>query len=374
VISFQSVFPTFRGGISKFSDHLYSQFVNRVDVRAFNYTSLYPSVLFPGKNQHLIHSEDRYAKPVLHAYNPLSWKKSVEKMITRDTRYYIYSHWHPFFAVSQTSILKEIKGRYPNVEIAGIIHNVLPHENFPLQKSLTRKLFSLTDYPVVLSTQTFNEYRDLMHGKRPAKLFHPVYEEEWPDEDRDAIRKRLGYDDEDIIVLFFGLVRPYKGLDILIDALNLMNLENTRIKPLIVGEFYVDPQTILNKIKPAHLPHYEVINRYVPDEEAAMYMLAADLMVLPYRSASQSGVLSNALNFSLPVVVTDLAGLTEQVEHGITGFIVPPEDSVSLAKELFHIVTNVNLQNIRENVTRKKKNLSWKRFADELMTKLGISE
>lgn len=374
MISFQSVFPTFRGGISKFSDHLYSQLENRVDVRAINYKALYPPILFPGKTQHLTDSQDIYASPIVHSYNPLTWKSSVGKIITKDTRYYIYSHWHPFFAVSQTSMLKEIKNRHPNVEIAGIIHNVLPHENFPFQKSLTRKLFNLTDYPVVLSTQTFNEYRDLMHGKRPVKLFHPVYEENWPDEDRDTVRKRLGYDDSDIIVLFFGLVRPYKGLDILIDALNLMNLDNTRIKPLIVGEFYVDPQSILNKIKPGHLPHYEIINRYVPDEEAAMYLLASDLMVLPYRSASQSGVLSNALNYSLPVVVTDLAGLTEQVEHGKTGFIVPPEDPVSLAKELFHIVSNLNLQDIRENVAQKKKNLSWKRFADELFMKLGIYE
>jgi glycosyltransferase involved in cell wall biosynthesis len=374
VISFQSVFPTFRGGISKFSDHLYSHLVSRVDVRASNYSSLYPSILFPGKTQYLTDSDDKYAKSVVHAYNPLSWKSSVDLMITRDTRYYIYSHWHPFFAVSQTSIIKEIKFRYPNVEIAGIIHNVLPHEKFPFQKSLSRKLFNLTDYPIVLSTQSDNEYRELMHGKRPEKLFHPVYDEEWPDEDRNSIRKRLGYDEKDILVLFFGLVRPYKGLDVLIDALNLINLENTRIKPIIVGEFYIDPQTILNKIKPSHLPLYEIINRYVPDDEAASFMLAADLMVLPYRSASQSGVLSNALNYSLPVVVSDLAGLTEQVEYGKTGFIVPPGDSVSLAKELYHIATNVDLPQIRENVSHKKQSLSWERFTDELMAKLKIYE
>jgi glycosyltransferase involved in cell wall biosynthesis len=372
VISFQSVFPPYRGGISKFSDHLYSHLMSRFDVRASNYSSLYPRLLFPGKTQFLTDSDDQYAEPIVHAYNPLKWRSTVDKMITRDTRYYFYSHWHPFFAVSQISILKEIRNRYPNIEIAGIIHNVLPHEPFPFQRSLTRRLFKLTDHPVVLSNQTLREYRDLMFGKRPTKLFHPVYEEDWPDEDRNAIRKRLGYEEDDIVVLFFGLVRQYKGLDVLIDALNLMNLDNTRIKPLIVGEFYIEPQTILNKIKPSHLHHYEIINRYVPDDEAAMYMMAADLMVLPYRSASQSGVLSNALNFSLPVVVSDLAGLTEQVDHGRTGYIVPAEDSVSLAKELFNIVTNVNLGQIRENVTLKKQSLSWDRFVDELSARLEI--
>lgn len=373
MISFQSVFPSFRGGISKFSDHLYSHLSKDFDVRAFNYSELYPPVLFPGKSQFLAQSEESYAHPAVHAYNPLLWRSSVRKMINRDTRYYLYSHWHPFFAVSQISILKEIKNSYPNIEIAGIIHNVLPHEKFPFQNNLTRRLFNLTDYPIVLSDQTFSEYRDLMHGKRPGKLFHPVYEEAWPDEDRSSIRRRLGYKEDDIILLFFGLVRPYKGLDIMIEALNLMNLENTRIKPLIVGEFYIEPQTIFNKIKPSHLPYYEIINRYVPDDEAASYLLASDLMVLPYRSASQSGVLSNALNFSLPVVVSDLAGLTEHVEYGKTGFIVPPEDPVSLAQELFHIASQTDLGKIRENVAIKKQSLSWKRFSQELAVKLRIT-
>lgn len=343
-----------------------------VHVRAYNYTSLYPPVLFPGKTQFLEHHSDHYAKPVLHAYNPFNWNAVSTQMIHEDTRAYIYSHWHPFFSFSQISILKEIKTRYPDVVTAGIIHNVLPHERFPMQEIPTRRLFKLTDHPIVLSEQTHRQYRDLMDGVNPERLFHPVYEQAWPTEDRASIRKKLGYDENEIVVLFFGLVRPYKGLDVLIDALNLINLENTRIRVLIVGEFYIEPQQITNKIKSSHLPYYEIVNRYVSDEEAAVYLTASDVMVLPYRTASQSGVLSNALNFDLPVVVSDLPGLTEHVAYGRTGFIVPPGDPVSLAGELVRVATTADLEDMRRHVKNHREQLSWKRFTEELLAIIDI--
>ena len=372
MIAFQSVFPSFRGGISKFSDHLYKNLTRSVQVRAYNYTKLYPPILFPGKTQYLDQQSDNYALPVLHAYNPLNWNAVGADMISEDTRAYIYSHWHPFFSFSQISILKEIKTRYPDVVTAGIIHNVLPHERFPMQEIPTRRLFKLTDHPIVLSEQTHRQYCDLMDGVNPEKLFHPVYEQDWPTEDRTSIRRRLGYEEDEIIVLFFGLVRTYKGLDVLIDALNLINLENTRIRPLIVGEFYIEPQQITNKIKSAHLPYYEIVNRYVSDEEAAVYLAASDVMVLPYRTASQSGVLSNALNFDLPVIVSDLPGLTEHIEYGETGLIVPPEDPVSLAGELVKVATSIDLNIMRNHVKNQREQLSWKRFTDELLSILDI--
>ena len=295
-------------------------------------------------------------------------------MIHQDTLVYLYSHWHPFFAASQISILKEIKTYFPQVVTASIIHNVQPHENFPVQDILTRRLFKLTDHPIVLSEQTHQEFRTLMDGQNPERLFHPVYEQEWPNESRESIRERMGFDEDEIVVLFFGLVRPYKGLDVLVDALNLMNLENTRIRPLIVGEFYIEPQQITNRIKKSHLPYYEIINRYVSDDEAAFYLAASDVMVLPYRSASQSGVLSNALNFNLPVIVSDLAGLKEHVKYGETGFIVPPEDAVSLAKELLHVATTTDLNVMRKNVEALRLQLSWKRFIHELVNVVGLGD
>jgi glycosyltransferase involved in cell wall biosynthesis len=373
VIAFQSVFPSYRGGISKFSDHLYKALSERYLVRAFNYKKLYPPVLFPGTSQYLEESHELYAHPTLHAYNPLNWKSAYRRMIHAETQVYVYSHWHPFFTASQISILKEIKTRNPDVVTAGIIHNVSPHERFPMQDVLTRRLFKLTDAPIVLSEQTNLEYLGLMSGERPERLFHPVYEQSWPDDSRESIRKRFDFEPNEIVVLFFGLVRQYKGLDILIDALNLINLEKTRIRPLIVGEFYIDPQSILSKIKTEHLPYYEIVNRYVSEDEAARYLSASDVMVLPYRSASQSGVLSNALNFNLPALVSDLPGLTELVKQNVTGRIVEPGNSVALARELVHLATEANLSEMRTNVESYRQRLSWTRFVDEFADIVNIS-
>lgn len=288
-------------------------------------------------------------------------------MIDSDTETFIYSHWHPFFIPAQLGILNRIQNYSPSIKTVGIIHNVIPHERFPFTDKLIRKLFSKTDYPIVLSNQTAGEYERIMRGRKPHKLFHPVYKQDWPNESRETIREMMGYSEKDCIVIFFGLVRPYKGLDVLIDALNLINLEKLNIKPVIVGEFYIDPDSVLKRIKKEHLHHYEIINRFVLDEEAARYLYMSDVMVLPYKSASQSGVLSNALNFDLPVLVSNLEGLTEQVRHGSTGYIFEPEDQIGLAKYLCDLVQDNKLPEMRKNVKSFKDSLSWEIFARELI-------
>jgi glycosyltransferase involved in cell wall biosynthesis len=370
VIIFQSVFPSYRGGIARFSDNMFRQLRKHVSVTPYNYRALYPSLLFPGKTQYLEDghlSEQVTAEALVHAFNPFTWKAAARHMIQADTAAYVYSHWHPFFAASQIRIIKELRKLNPHIEIAGMVHNVLPHEHFPLQAGLNRRLFQLTNHNIVLSRHSDDQFRKLMFGQKPVRLFHPVYEEPWPQTPREQVRRRLGYKPDEIIVLFYGLVRPYKGLDVLIDALNLINLEQTRIRPLIVGEFYVDADTILSRIRKDHLPYYEILNHYVSDEIAADYLYASDVMVLPYRSASQSGIFSNALNFELPMVVSDLPGLTEHIEHGKNGRIFPVGDPVSLAKELCFLTENGVLDGYRRQMTELRQHLSWNRFAVELL-------
>jgi glycosyltransferase involved in cell wall biosynthesis len=370
VISFQSVFPSYRGGIARFSDQLYRSLIKKTPVTPYNYRALYPSILFPGTTQHVINhdlSQSIPTQPVVHAYNPFSWKSAARQMLEIDTKAYVYSHWHPFFAASQIRIIKELRRLSPRIEIAGIIHNVLPHEPFPLQNGLNRRLYHLTDHNIVLSEHSEQQFTKLMYGKRPVKLFHPVYEETWPDMPREELREKLGYRTNEMVVLFYGLIRPYKGLDILIDALNLINLEHTRIRPLIVGEFYMDADSILGRIRKEHLPYYEIMNRYVSDETAAQYLYASDVMVLPYRSASQSGVFSNALNFELPMIVSDVPGLTEHIHHGQNGRIFPPGNAVELAKELCTLSESDVLTGYREHMRALRERLSWQRFTSELM-------
>jgi glycosyltransferase involved in cell wall biosynthesis len=243
----------------------------------------------------------------------------------------------------------------------------MPHEPFPLQKWLTHKLFDQTDEVVLLSSQTEIEYRALHYDKPFHHLFHPVYEQTWPTNQRSSLRKRLGFEEHEIVVLFFGLVREYKGLDVLIDALNMTDLNKFNIRPVIVGEFYTNKQKLLNRIDPHDLDRYTIVDRFVKEEEAAEYLFAADIMVLPYKSASQSGILSNAINFHLPVIVSDLPGLTEHIRHSENGLIFKSNDPGSLHDVITYFAIETDAQHYQRQMAQLKQELSWTTFTNQLL-------
>jgi glycosyltransferase involved in cell wall biosynthesis len=372
MISFLSVFPPFRGGISRFSHHLHEALRERHTTHAFNFTHLYPPVLFPGTSQMEADPGTVYAKPVLHAYQPLNWRGAAVAILKKRPQLLIYSHWHPFFAPALTGVVRAMKERRPSLDVVGLLHNVEPHERFPFQKTLTRRLLGLTDIPVVLSSQTEGEYRDWMPGRRPVRLFHPVYDQNPPEKSVAELRRKHGFAGTDRVLLFFGFIREYKGLDVLIEALNLLDLQALRIRPLIVGEFYIDKNALLRRIRNDHLPYYEIIDRYVSQSEAAEYLALSDAMMLPYRSASQSGILSNAVNFHLPVVCADLPGLTDHIADGVNGLVHRREDPIDLARAITQFVKTANVPAMREAMKGLKSRLGWDAFARDLLAAAGM--
>lgn len=271
-----------------------------------------------------------------------------------------------------SGVISAMKDRRPGLEVIGVLHNVHAHEYFPLQKPLFKRLMSLTDYPVVLSSQTEGEYRDWMRGASPARLFHPVYEQPLPENPIPELRRKHGFADHDKVLLFFGFIRHYKGLDVLIDALNLLDLKALNIRPLIVGEFYMDKAPFISRIRPDHLPYYEIIDKYVSQHEAAEVLALSDVMMLPYRSASQSGILSNAVNFSLPVICSDLPGLTDHVTDGVNGRIHRNEDPIDLARVIKNHLETGDSASMRAEMHRLKAGLGWDSFAAQLLGVAGV--
>jgi len=367
VISFLSVFPPFRGGIADFSHYLYKELEKISTIRAYNYKNLYPDLLFPGKTQFAEENNADYAIPLLHSYNPLNWRHSTRILSKDNPDLFIYSHWHPFFAPSNSYILNHLKKLNPDIKIAGILHNVIPHENFPFQRTFLTSLFRKTDYPIVLSEKTLNEFRALNLPPAPHKLFHPVYDQPAPDKPRSALRTELNISDDETVVLFFGLVRKYKGLDILIDALNGLDLEELKIRPLIVGEFYVNQNELLGRIKADHKNRYIIIDRFITKHEVAKYLSISDVMVLPYRSASQSGILSNAINFKLPVIISNLPGLMEHVEENKTGLTFEKENVEDLRDKIKRFQSDNLAPQFRPNLEYLRNKLTWKIFKDRLL-------
>jgi len=367
VITFLSVFPPYRGGIAKFSDYLYKHLTKTETVKAYNFSKLYPPVLFPGKSQKLDVEIERYAEPILHSYNPFNWNLTARKIAADKPEFVIYSFWHPFFVPCLYQTLKHIKKKNPEIRLVGVAHNILPHENFPFGQVLSKKLFDLTDHLILLSQQTEQEFHELHPNTEYTKLFHPVYEQPYPPAGRKELRKKYGVAERDHVLLFFGLVRKYKGLDLLIEALNQIDLESLHIKPFVVGEFYTNKQDLLNKIHPSKMDQYTIIDRFISEEEVSEIFTLSDLMVLPYKTASQSGVLSNAINFQLPVLVSNLPGLTEHIDTGETGLIFKTENPTALRDQILDFVQKDMHDKISNNLSSLKGALSWEIFTNELL-------
>lgn len=367
MISFLSVFPPYRGGIAKFSDYLYRSLSDKAEVKAYNFRKLYPDLLFPGKSQTITFRRARYALPLLHSMNPFNWKISAEKIAEKNPGTIIYSYWHPFFSPSLLLTIRKVKKLVPNVKVACIAHNVLPHEYFPFQLQLSGKLFDETDHVILLSQQTKLEYDSFMNNNRAVQLFHPVYNHPIPSENQATLRNRYGLRSDSTIFVFFGLIRQYKGLDLMIKALNKLNLKERNIQPLIVGEFYTDRQKLLSLINHNHLSEYKIIDRFVSEQEAAELLTLSDAMILPYRTASQSGVLSNAINFELPVIVSDLPGLKEYITPNKNGIIFKRNSIDELSKALIEFSESKSKMEMRRHMQDLKHNLTWPRFSNKLL-------
>ena len=367
MISFLSVFPPYRGGISTFSDHLYRHLVKREKVNAYNFKKLYPSLLFPGKSQKREKTGQVYAAPLLHSFNPLNWGKSGDYISGKKPDYFIYSYWNPFFAPAYSRILSRLKRRSPSTETLCIAHNILPHEWFPLDRFLMKRMLVRTGKVVLLSEQTNRELGQLGIDIEHLKLFHPVYPVDPPEISRSELRRKYGFRAGDRIILFFGLVRPYKGLDLLIRALNSLDLADLQVKPLIAGEFYDDKSRYTDLIKENHKSSYTIIDQFVTDKELAEIFTISDLLVLPYRTASQSGILANAIQFQLPSIVSNQPGLTEHIEDGITGYIFESGNIEALKEAIQAFIRSGNSETIRENLLYLKGELSWEHFTEELL-------
>lgn len=372
MVSIISVFPPYRGGIATFSDYLYRSLKEHTEVEALNFTHLYPSLLFPGKTQFdTTKMETDYAHRVLHAWNPLNWKSAADQILGSNPDHILFSYWHPFFAPAFLRIIHHINRAAPDIDIHILAHNVMPHENFLFGATLSKKLLDSADSVILLSQKSLDEASTLNLESNIRVLFHPVYQQPFPSKTKQELREKYGFSEDDFIPLFFGLVRPYKGLDLFIDALNTLDLVKKKIKPLIAGEFYTEKGPLISQIKDDHKAHYSIIDRFVSDEEMAELFTLSDILVMPYRSATQSGILANAINFHLPSVITDLKGLTEHVEHRKTAWIVSQNDTIELAEAIISLKNYETNSAIKEALIPLKKELSWDSFSRQLLSEIS---
>lgn len=360
-IAFLGPAPPLRGGISQFALSLaYTWLAEGHQVKMFGFRRQYPALIFPGKSQtaEFILPSKLEIDNCYIPYRPDTWPRAVKKIRDYQPNILIVSYFIPFFSPSYIMICRALKG----VRITALLHNLVPHEPWLGARFLAQVFLEQCDNIICLSTATLNELRSLMPNRVVSKAslgFHPVYDQYLQTLDVAMAR-------EPHTMLFFGLIKKYKGLDILLKAMPIVLTAVPDAKLLIAGEIYGSDQTYTALIRELGIEaRVEAHFSYIPDSSVAGFFQRASLCVLPYRSASQSGVIALSYAFDLPVLASRLEGLEQYVDEGRTGLLVnavPEPRPEDLARELIRYFKGSLYETMTPYVSKKGAEFSWSRL------------
>ena len=352
----------YRGGIAAFTDRLATEFVKEgIDIEVVTFKLQYPSFLFPGKTQYSDAKAPAgfYIERKINSISPLNWIKVGKEIRKKNPDIVIFTYWMSFFAPCFGKIARVIKRRC-NARCIGLIHNMIPHEKSVLDKMFAPYFVKAMDGFVALSQSVLDDVASLdKQGKPKCMVPHPLYDHYGEIMKRNEALKHLDLDPNYRYCLFFGLVRAYKGLDLLIDAFADERLRKNDVKLIVAGEFYDDEKPYLEKIKKHNLEDFIIIeNQYISDDNVKYYFNVADIVVQPYKSATQSGVTQIAYHFEKPMLVTNVGGLGEIIPDGKVGYVVEPKPS-SIADALVDFFENGRFDAFVEGVRDEKQTYQW---------------
>jgi len=359
-------FPPFRGGISNFYHTLAENLTDNHSVAAINFSTQYPNLLFPGKSQYVEDIEQtRYpSERILSTINPFTWVKTAKRIIELNPDLIIFKYWMPFFAPSFGTVLKIIKKKI-DVQSLVICDNIIPHENRTFDETLTKYFFNNVDSFIVMSKSVENDLLLFYPNAKYMYSPHPLFDLFGDQIPKNEAKSQLGISEEKVI-LYFGLIRKYKGLDILIESVGRLKNELQDFKILAVGDCYDDPEYYERLIKTHDVEDvFDLRLEFVPNDQVNKYFSAADVVVLPYKSATQSGVVPIAYHFDTPVIVSDVGGLKEIVDEGKTGYTVQPnfEDVADGILTFFEKQMKLDFQ---AEIEEYKQQFSWNVFVEKL--------
>lgn len=358
-----------RGGIAHFNESLANALLNRsFETKIVSFYYQYPSLLFPGKTQYSNSKapENLIIKSLISSINPFSWIRTANYIKKESPDYIIIQFWIPFMAPSLGSIARLIR-RNHTAKIIAIMHNVIPHERSVFDKMLTKYFINACHGFICLSESVAVQLRKLTNKSLIKTIPHPIYNIFGEKITKAEARNFLNLNQNEKIILFFGIIRKYKGLELLLKAMSEEKIKKLNIKLLVAGEFYEDKSQYLELIDKLNIKDNIIfIDKYIPNDEVKYYFCAADLVVQPYLSATQSGVTQIAYNFEKPVLVTNVGSLAEFVKHQKTGYVVSVSyNEVANAIEDFFI-NNRELE-FSKNIINEKHRFSWDYFVDNLL-------
>ncbi len=359
IVIISTAYPL-RGGIAHYVSLLYHHLSTHHDVSIITFKRQYPKFLFPGKSQEEAGEGDSEIPSVrvIDTLNPLTWYKAGNIAARLKPDLIIFKYWMPFFAPA-FGVTARVAKRKSGCRVLFICDNVIPHERTPIDKALTSFLFKTGDFFIVQSKSVEKDLLSVVENPKYKFVFHPVYEIFGKSIERLEARKRIGIGENEKVVLFFGYIRKYKGLHVLLDAMAEV-VKRINVKLLIVGEFYDDERSYHQQIAKLNLTdNVMVVSDYVPNDEVAKYFSASDVVVLPYIDATQSGITQIAYNFNKPVITTNVGGLAEVVVDGKTGIVIPPNSSGDLANAIVRYFSENLAEKFADGVADQKKYYSW---------------
>lgn len=365
IILIGPVYP-YKGGISHYTGLMYRELAKRHDVEMISYKMQYPKFLFHKEQRD--YSNDSFkiegTQYLLHTANPFNIVKTARYIRRKRPNLVVIQWWHPYFAPCYF-LLTRLVGRR---NVVFVCHNVFPHERFPFDKLLTRLALSGGSHFIVHAAEEAKELKKIQADPDYAVTPHPTYNAfRFEGMSREQAREKLFVGQKERILLFFGYVREYKGLKYLLRAMPKICREDGKVKLWVVGEFGADREDYLNLIHELGIEdHVQVQDAYTPDREVEKYFAAADLVALPYTSATQSGIVQIAYGFTKPVVVTDVGGLPDVVKDGETGYIVEPGNPEAIAEAVVRFFREGQAQRMQESIEKEAYRFSWERMGEVL--------
>ncbi len=323
----------YRGGIASFTERLAREFqTTGFNCLLYTFSLQYPSFLFPGKTQYSKASRpaDLKIKEVINTINPLNWLRVGRELKRLAPDFIIVRYWLPFMAPAFGTILRIVR-QNKHTKVICIADNIIPHEKRMGDKILTSYFNLAVDGYIAMSAQVQQDIALLGINKPVQLLHHPLFDHFGDPVESMKARNELGIDHKGGLLLFFGFIRHYKGLDLLLKAMADPRIKEIGLKLVVAGEFYEDQLKYTDLIRSYQLEDQVILyNEFIPEQKIRYFFSAADVLVQPYRHATQSGVTPLSMHFELPMIVTDAGGLKEMVVDKVTGLVVQ-KDPASIA-------------------------------------------
>lgn len=359
-----------RGGLAAYNERLAKAFQQQGhEVSIYTFRLQYPGFLFPGKTQYSEEPppKDLKIEVLVNSINPFNWIKVGRAIKKSRPDLVIIKYWLPFMAPCLGTIARIARGN-AHTKVISIIDNIIPHEKRIGDKLLSKYFVKSCDAFIAMSRSVMDDMKKFDDKKPTVYSPHPLYDNFGAIISKDEAKVKLNLELNTNYLLFFGIIRPYKGLDMLLEAFYDERLRKYPLKLIIAGEYYQDPQPILDLIEKYELKdHIISINKFIPDQDVAAYFCASDIVVQPYKSATQSGITQIAYNFNKPMIVTNVGGLPEMVPNGEVGYVVEP-----VPKQITDAIVDY-YENNREDaftarVMEEKKKYSWDVMLGEIVT------